>query len=199
MSPGPYFHIGGDESHVTKKSDYILFIEKVEKIVRKHGKRMIGWNEIAQAKIDPNTIAQLWSNPKDAETAAANGSKIIMSPANKAYLDMQYDSLTKFGLHWAAYIPVDAGYNWDPATLVENLPKESILGIEAPLWSETISNGPELEYLAFPRVIGYAELGWSKSEHLNWDDYKVRLAQQAPYLESMQVNYYPSNLVDWKK
>ncbi len=199
MSPGPYFHIGGDESHVTKKSDYILFIEKVEKIVQKHGKRMVGWNEIAQAKIDPSTIAQLWSNPKDAENAAANGSKIIMSPAHKAYLDMQYDSLTKFGLHWASYIPVDVGYNWDPETIVENLPKESILGIEAPLWSETISNIAELEYLAFPRLIGYAELGWSTTEHLNWEDYKERLAKQAAYLEKMNINYYPSKLIDWKK
>jgi hexosaminidase len=112
---------------------------------------------------------------------------------------MQYDSLSKFGLHWAAYIPVDSGYNWDPETYVEGLPKESIMGIEAPLWSETISNSAELEYLAFPRLIGYAELGWSPSEHLNWEDYKERLAKQVPYLEKMNINYYPSKLIDWKK
>ena len=38
LTPGPYIHIGGDESHVTKKSDYLYFVEKVEKIVLKHGK-----------------------------------------------------------------------------------------------------------------------------------------------------------------
>lgn len=112
---------------------------------------------------------------------------------------MQYDSLSKFGLHWAAYIPVDAAYQWDPETHVEGLPKESILGIEAPLWSETISNSEELEYLAFPRVIGIAELGWSPAEHLNWEDYKVRLAKQVPYLDNMDIKYYPSELVDWEK
>nr|WP_262917807.1 beta-N-acetylhexosaminidase [Muricauda sp. F6463D] len=199
MTPGPYFHIGGDESHVTKKSDYIHFVEKVEKIVQKHGKRMIGWNEIAQADISSNAIAQLWSEPKDALKAAKNGSKIIISPAEKAYLDMQYDSISEYGLHWAGFIPVDLGYQWNPETYVEGLSKEHILGIEAPLWSETISNSAELEYLAFPRVIGYAELGWSQSEHLNWDEYKVRLALQVPYLEAMQINYYPSKLVDWNK
>lgn len=199
ISPSPYFHIGGDESHVTKKPDYIHFVEKVEKIVQKHGKRMVGWNEIAQAKIDPSTVAQLWNEPHNAIKAADNGSKIILSPANKTYLDMQYDSLSKFGLHWAAYIPVDAAYQWDPETHVEGLPKESILGIEAPLWSETISNSEELEYLAFPRVIGIAELGWSPAEHLNWEDYKVRLAKQVPYLDNMDIKYYPSELVDWEK
>ncbi|SDQ58089.1 beta-N-acetylhexosaminidase [Flagellimonas zhangzhouensis] len=199
MSPSPYFHIGGDESHVTKKSDYILFVEKVEKIVQKHGKIMIGWDEIAQAKIDGSSIVQLWNEPEHALKAAENGSKIIISPAKKAYLDMQYDSISEYGLHWAAYIPVDVGYQWDPETYVEGLPKENILGIEAPLWSETISNSAELEYLAFPRAIGYAELGWTSSEQLNWDDYKERLAKQVPYLEKMNVNYYPSKLIDWKK
>lgn len=199
MSPGPYFHIGGDESHVTKKPDYILFVEKVEKIVQKHGKRMMGWNEIAQAKIDPSTIAQLWNEPHNAIKAAENGSKIILSPADRTYLDMQYDSLSKFGLHWAAYIPVDAAYNWNPEIYVEGLPKESILGIEAPLWSETVSNSEEMEYLAFPRVIGIGELGWSPSEHLDWDDYKNRLAKQVPYLEKMNINYYPTKLVNWEK
>jgi len=199
MTPGPYFHIGGDESHVTKKSDYIYFVEKVEEIVQKHNKRMIGWNEIAQAEINSNSIAQLWNEPENALKAAENGSKIIISPAKKAYLDMQYDSISEYGLHWAGYIPVDVGYKWDPETYVEGISKESILGIEAPLWSETISNSAELEYLAFPRIIGYAELGWSISEHLNWEDYKERLAAQVPYLEAMQINYYPTKLVDWEK
>ncbi len=199
MTPGPYFHIGGDESHVTKKSDYIHFVEKVEKIVQKHGKRMIGWNEIAQANISSNAIAQLWNEPENALKAAENGSKIIISPAKKAYLDMQYDSISAYGLHWAGYIPVDVGYKWNPETYVEGLPKESILGIEAPLWSETISNSSELEYLAFPRLIGYAELSWSASEHLDWEEYRERLAAQVPYMEAMQINYYPTKLVDWKK
>ena len=124
--------------------------------------------------------------------------KIIMSPAKKAYLDMEYDSLSKHGLHWAAYIPVDTAYIWTPEKF-GGIPKENILGIEAPLWSETISNIEELEYLAFPRIIGYSELSWSTKENRNWEDYKVRLANQAPFLDRMNVKYYPSKLIDWKK
>ncbi|WP_420602402.1 family 20 glycosylhydrolase [Flagellimonas sp.] len=199
ISPSPYFHIGGDESHVTKKKDYLHFVEKVEKIVQKHGKQAMGWNEIAQAKIDPSTVAQLWNEPHNAIKAAEGGSKILLSPAKKAYLDMQYDSLSKYGLHWAAYIPVDTAYMWSPEKHVPEISKESILGIEAPLWSETISNSAELEYLAFPRAIGYAELGWSTDENRNWEDYKERLAQQVPYLTRMNVSYYPSPLIDWEK
>lgn len=198
ISPSPYFHIGGDESHVTKKKDYIYFVERVEKIVNKHGKRMIGWDEVAQAKLESSSIAQFWNSKENAALAAEKGMQVLLSPAKKAYLDMQYDPLSKHGLHWAAYIPVDTAYVWTPETY-SGIPKENILGIEAPLWSETISTVSELEYLAFPRAIGYSELSWSTVENRSWEDYKERLARQASFLERMNVNYYPSGLIDWKK
>lgn len=198
ITPGPYFHIGGDESHVTKKNDYIHFVEKVEKIVQKHGKKMIGWDEIASAEVDSSSISQYWSSGDNAQKAVKRGMKIILSPAKRAYLDMQYDTLSKHGLHWAAYIPVDSAYVWTPEEY-EGIPMENILGVEAPLWSETISNMGELEYLAFPRVIGYSELSWTSKENRNWENYKLRLANQAPYLDRMDVKYYASPLIDWKK
>ena len=199
ITPGPYFHIGGDESHVTKKKDYIHFVAKVEKIVQKHGKIMIGWDEITQSSIDSTTIAQHWSEEKNAIKAVKNGLKVILSPAKRAYLDMQYDKKSKYGLHWAAYIPVDTAYQWIPEMHIEGVPKESILGIEAPLWSETISNNEELEYLAYPRLIGYAELGWTSKENLDWEHYKKRLKAQQYFLESKDIKYYPTKLIDWKK
>ncbi|MDT0608276.1 family 20 glycosylhydrolase [Croceitalea rosinachiae] len=198
MSPGPYFHIGGDESHVTKKNDYKYFVERVEKIVQKHGKRMIGWDEVATADIDSTSITQFWNSEDNARSAVKKGMQVILSPAKKAYLDMQYDPLSKYGLHWAAYIPVDSAYVWTPETY-SGIDNENILGVEAPLWSETISNSSELEYLAFPRAIGYSELSWSTEENRDWENYKVRLAKQAPFLERMNVNYYPSKLIDWEK
>jgi len=198
ITPGPYFHIGGDESHVTKKNDYIYFVERIEKIVQKYGKRMIGWDEIGQTDINSTSIAQFWSSKENAISAVEKGMKIIMSPAKKAYLDMQYDSLSKHGLHWAAYIPTDTAYNWSPENY-EGIPIKNILGIEAPLWSETISTISELEYLAFPRAIGYSELSWTPEENRDWEHYKLRLANQAPYLDRMNVRYYPSPLIDWKE
>lgn len=196
ITPGPYFHIGGDESHVTKKEDYIYFVERAQKIVAKYGKRMIGWDEVATADIGASSVTQWWNSRKNAELGIAQGTQLILSPANKAYLDMKYDESSNHGLDWAALIPVDTAYNWYPEDLID---KEHILGIEAPLWSETITNISELEYLAFPRVIGYAELGWTSKENRNWDDYKIRLAHQTPFLEKNNVSFYRSPLIDWER
>ena len=198
LTPGPYFHIGGDEADVTKKKDYIAFINRFKEIVRSNGKVMIGWEEVAQAAIDSNSIAQFWKNPELAERAAEKRARLIMSPSKKAYIDMSYDSTTKLGLHWAAYIEVDSAYMWSPETQLPNVGKESILGVEAPLWTETITNIDEIEFMAFPRIPGYAEIGWSPSESRNWDEYKVRLGKHGPRLSAMKVDYYRSKLVPWE-
>jgi hexosaminidase len=197
MSPGPYFHIGGDESHVTKVEDYIPFINRVQDIVTAHGKQVIGWDEIALSSLKPNSIAQWWANVSNAQKAVSQGAKVLMSPAVKAYLDMQYDSTSPLGLHWAAYIEVDEAYKWDPATMVPGIGKESIIGIEGALWTETITNLDEIEYMVFPRLPGYAEIGWTPASMRNWDEYKYRLAKQAEYFKAMDINYYPSKRVPW--
>lgn len=199
MTPGPYFHAGGDESLVTEKKDFNYFISKVDKIVKKYDKRMIGWDEIVHADIDTTAIAQFWSNEENAKLAVEKGLKVILSPGKKAYLDMKYDTLSKHGLHWAGYIPVDTAYNWIPEKYIKGVGKENILGVEAPLWSETITNMEQLEYLAFPRMIGHAELGWSTEENRDWEDYRRRLGNQTPFLDRMNVKYYPSKLIDWKE
>jgi len=199
ITPGPYLHIGGDESHVTKLEDYIPFVNKVQAIVGATGKKVIGWDEIALTTLQPNTFVQFWAKAENAQKGVKQGAKVIMSPAANAYLDMQYDATTKLGLHWAGYVEVDKGYNWDPATLVPGIGKENILGIEAPLWSETITNMKEIEYMFFPRLPGYAEIGWSAPADRSWDEYKVRLGMQDERFKALQINYYPSKFVPWSK
>jgi hexosaminidase len=198
LTPGPYIHLGGDESHATKKEDYIPFVERVQEIAIKHGKQMIGWEEIAQAKLKPSTIVQYWSNAEHAKEAVKKGAKIIMSPATKVYLDMKYDKSTKLGLEWAARIEIDSSYNWTVSKRVKGITKENILGIEAPLWTETLTNMDEVEYLLFPRLLSVAELGWSPETGRSWDEYKNRLAKQAARFKAMKVDYYPSTQVPWE-
>ena len=197
LTPGPYFHIGGDESLVTKPADYTYFIERVVPIVRKYGKTPIGWDEVATADLDSDVVAQFWAEEENAEKAVEQGMKVLMSPAKKAYLDMQYDSISRFGLHWAAYIPVDSAYTWTLSGYSEAVPEDHILGIEAPLWSETISTIGELEYLALPRLPGYAELGWSAPTNPSWEEYRGRLARQLDYFRRMDIQFYPSQRVPW--
>ena len=199
ITPGEYIHIGGDESNATRKKDYIKFVNRVQEIVNAHGKKMMGWADISAANLKENTIAQFWHTRTQTALDAVNQNvKIIMSPATRAYMDIQYDSICPLGLHWAGYTEVDDAYDWSLESNVKGISKKDIIGIEAPLWTETVETIDDIEYLVFPRLPGYAELGWSNHSDKSWEEYKVRLGKQKSRFEFMGINYYPSALVPWE-
>ncbi|HLY28260.1 MAG TPA: beta-N-acetylhexosaminidase [Aggregatilineales bacterium] len=197
-TPGAYFHIGGDETKSTAPADYVKFIERVQPIVEQYGKQMVGWEEIANAKLASGAIVQHWNLQPDALTkAVAQGAKVIMSPAAHAYLDIKYDPSTPLGQDWAGHVSVEAAYEWDPATLVSRVKESDILGVEAALWTETIQTLDDIEFMTFPRVLGIAEIAWSAAEGRSWEEYKGRLAQHGERLSAMGVKFYRAPEVPW--
>ncbi|MEJ4088905.1 beta-N-acetylhexosaminidase [Galbibacter orientalis] len=199
ITPGPYIHIGGDESHSTELEDYIPFVTRVQDMVYKYGKTPIGWDEIRHAKLKKASIVQFWANKENAKAAVKQGVKVLMSPSARSYMDMKYDSITPLGLQWAGLINVKKAYNWNPATLVDSISKKDIIGVEAPLWAETIETMEDIEYMTFPRLLGYAEISWSPDSLRNWETYKLRLAKQYKDLKLKNVNLYESKMVPWEK
>ncbi len=198
LTPGPYIHIGGDEVFSPSHSDYASFITRVQNIVQSYGKRMIGWEEIARSPLSSSSIAQHWNNAELARTAVKQGVKVIMSPAPKAYMDMMYNYSTRLGQTWAGFIDVKDAYGWDPVTRLSGIAESDVLGVEAPLWTETIQTIDDIEHMVFPRLPGYAEIGWSLKDGKSWDEYAVRLGAHGPRWKALDINYYPSPQVRWK-
>jgi hexosaminidase len=197
LTPGAYIHIGGDEVEELTDAQYRRFIERVQGIVQKYGKRMIGWGEIAPADLRPTFIVQHWK-PDSSRVAVQKGAEVILSPATHVYLDMKYDSTTALGLSWAGYNDVRDAYAWEPATLLDGVPEDAVLGVEAPLWSETLETIEEVEYMAFPRLAGVAEIGWSPAAERQWEEYRLRLGAQARRWSALGVNFHRSPLVPWQ-
>jgi hexosaminidase len=197
LTPGPYFHIGGDEVQTLTREQYRGFVERVQRIVRAHGKEMIGWGEIAPANLVPTTIVQNWKTDSSA-IHVARGGKVILSPGKRLYLDMKYDSSTVLGLRWAGLIDLQTAYDWDPATYLSGVPESAILGVEAPLWAETVVTRTDYEYMAFPRLVAVAEVGWT-SQARRWADFRLRLGAQGARLAALGVNFYRSPQVPWSR
>ncbi|MGV9772559.1 family 20 glycosylhydrolase [Streptosporangium sp. NPDC003464] len=200
LTPGPYLHIGGDEAHATTDADYATFMNRVLPIVAKYGKRAVGWNEVTKVGPPVSTVPQYWgtgtANTSLAQ-AVQRGNKVVMSPANKTYMDMKYNASTPIGLTWAGYIEVRTAYDWDPAAYVTGVPEAAVLGVEAPLWSETVRTLKDIEFMAFPRVAAVAEVGWSPQAARDWTGFRGRLAAQGPRWDILGVNYYASQQIPW--
>jgi hexosaminidase len=202
ITVGPYLHIGGDEAHATSPADYVTFENKVLPLVAKYGKIAYGWHEITQSPAATSAVAQFWgTGPRDPALAAsvARGTKVVMSPANQTYLDQKYDENTPLGQDWAGLIEVDTAYGWDPATRVAGVPDSAVLGIEAPLWSETLRTMNDIEYMAFPRMAALAELGWSPAATHDWTSFRDRLGQYGTRWRLQKVNFYHSPEIDWSE
>jgi hexosaminidase len=198
LTPGPWIHIGGDEAASTPHEDYLAFIRRIQEIVRAAGKTLVGWEEIVQADLDPSSVAQAWRGDFY-QRMGQLGVKAILSPAKRAYLDMKYNPATVLGLSWCGYVEVKDAYDWEPLEVLPGSREENILGVEGPLWSETVHTLADVESLAFPRLTGLAEAAWCAPGTRDWEDYRARLAQHGPRLSAMGINFHRSEQVDWEK
>lgn len=220
MTPGPYFHVGGDEVEELTHDEYVAFVERVQQIVAGHGKTLVGWDEVASADLNPGSRVQLWRplwrGDNDAgldsaraaaaaalrarvDLAIASDVRFIISPADRIYLDMKYDTSTVLGLTWAGVNDVRDAYDWDVSDVFAGIPEHAVAGVEAPIWTESISSIHDVEYMAFPRLPGVAELAWSRSADRQWSTYRYRLAGHGPRWTVLGVNYRRAPEIPWEQ
>ncbi|GAA0385089.1 beta-N-acetylhexosaminidase [Acrocarpospora corrugata] len=202
LTPGPYLHVGGDEASATSAAQYATFMNRVQPLVTARNKTVMGWHQIGASAVQhsANRVVQYWGTGTSdslVTTAVSRGAKVVMSPANKAYLDMKYTSATPIGLSWAGLIEVQTAYEWNPGTHVSGVPATAVLGVEAPMWTETIVTEEHIEFMAFPRLPAIAELGWSPWSTHDWTAFRARLAVQGPRWTIMGIDFYRSPQITW--
>ncbi len=201
-TPGDEVHLGGDEVRELPPTDYARFVARAQAIVRRHGKRFVGWDEVAEVDLAPGATVQVW-RPQLASTGQAvrravdAGARVVLSPSDRIYLDMKADSSMVLGLTWAGLNGVRDAYDWEPVGMVEGVPETAIRGVEAPLWTETVGTVRDVEFMAFPRLAGVAEVGWSPRAGRSWDEYRLRLAQHGPRWTALGVSFFRSPEVPW--
>lgn len=200
LTPGPYVHIGGDEAQSTTDADYKRFFTRVLPMVEDNGKRALGWHEYAKAGPPKSAVVQYWRIEQEesgTRAAAANGNKVLMSPANKTYLDMKYSPNDPWGNKWAGPVGVRTSYDWDPARFLSGVGEGSVVGVEAPLWTELVETEDDIERMAFPRIPAIAEVGWTAQANRSWQAFSGRLAEQGERLSVQGIAFHRSPEVPW--
>nr|WP_312877425.1 beta-N-acetylhexosaminidase [Micromonospora profundi] len=200
ITPGRLLHIGGDEAFKVKGELYTGFVERVQRIVAELGKTVVGWHQVAPAAHVDGRVLQWWgTNGEDPTTADAvrRGARLVISPGNHAYLDMKYAPDTPIGHDWAGLIDVRKAYDWDPGTHVADVPEEAVLGVEAPLWTESVTSLAEIELLLLPRLPAIAELGWSPRATHDWAGFRSRLAGHGPRWATAGITFHAAPEIPW--
>lgn len=208
LFPSNYIHIGGDEcpKNSWKKSAFCqqliqekklkgehelqsYFIQRMEKYVNSKGKKIIGWDEILEGGLAENATVMSWRGEKGGIEAAKAKHNVIMTPAGWCYFDHSQtkneDSVTI-----GNFLPLEKVYSYEP------IPKELssdeakyILGAQANVWTEYITNPSKVEYMIFPRMSALSEVLWSSKEQRNWKSFEQRLTTQFKRYELWNSNY----------
>lgn len=154
----------------------------------------------ATVLVEAGTVLQYWDTRPDPEPflrAAQAGARFVMSPADKAYLDMKYTPEHPLGQQWAAFVELHDSYDWDPATLIEGLPESAIEGVSAAVWTETLLNRDHLFSMLLPRLAAVAEAAWSQPGAKDWESFRGRIAVEAGAWRRDGASYHPTPQIDW--
>ncbi len=214
LFPSAYIHIGGDESPKENwkrcekcqqrikdehlKDEHALqsyFIQRIEKYLNSKGRMVIGWDEILEGGLAPNATVMSWRGEKGGIAAAKQQHDVIMTPGSHVYFDHSQikndDSLT-FG----GFTPFEKVYSYEPVPKVITGENEKfILGAQANVWTEYITNTSKLEYQVFPRISALSEVLWSGKESRNWNKFSKKMSAQQQRYKLWNINYCKKAIV----
>ncbi|MEQ1677915.1 MAG: family 20 glycosylhydrolase, partial [Chitinophagaceae bacterium] len=165
------------------------FIQRIEKYLNNKGRTLIGWDEILEGGLAPNAIVMSWRGEDGGVIAAQQKHEVIMTPGNPVYFDHTQseneDSVTIGGFN-----PLEKVYAYEPipAKLTE-YESRFVLGAQANMWTEYMTNPSKVEYMLFPRMAALSEVLWSKKENKNWEAFQQKLPAQFQRYDLWKANY----------
>ena len=127
-----------------------------------------------------------WKEKNQIEAPFGKGEDMVMSNRYQTYLNLKY-----------AISPLRFFYNWDP--IPDSLSQEfynSVIGVEAPIWTEPIPTYEILGTHIFPRLFATAEVSWSQKHQKDYKDFKQRIPNMLTYLDMVEMPYLSIKDVD---
>jgi hexosaminidase len=210
LFPSEYIHIGGDECPKTRweecefcqariadenlKNEQELqsyFVHRIEEFLNRHGRSIIGWDEIMEGGLAPGATVMSWQGEKGGIQAAKMGHNVIMTPVSHLYFDYYQTDPEGEPLAIGHFLPLEKVYSYHPVpdTLTSEEAK-FIIGAQGNLWSEYIKTPGHAEYMVFPRAVALSEILWTPVENKNYNDFLQRLDVHKRRLNVLDVNYF---------
>lgn len=207
--PSEYIHIGGDEADKTNwrscpkcqtrisneglaDEDALqsYFIQRIERFLNAHGRKIIGWDEILEGGLAPNATVMSWRGEQGGIEAAKMGHHVVMTPGSHCYFDHYQGDPAIEPLAIGGNTTLKKVYNYEPIP-AELTAEEGqlVLGAQANVWTEYMSTPSHVEYMVFPRLAAMAEVVWSPKENRNWADFSRKMEHHYRRYERLGISY----------
>ena len=214
--PSEYIHLGGDECPKVrwkecpkcqakinelglKSDDHSSAEEKLQNHVMKHatetlakhGRKMIGWDEIIEGGLFPGATVMAWRGADAAAESALQGHDAILTPTANCYFDYYQTRDTKDEpIAIGGYLPIEKVYSLEPVSPKLNAEQaKHIIGAQANLWTEYIPTYSQVEYMELPRLAAICEVQWTQPSQKDYEYFTKRLPQLIAQYDNEGYNY----------
>jgi len=213
LFPSTYIHVGGDEAikdqwqasptvQAKMRSLGITdenalqgwFIGRIGQYLEKHGRKLIGWDEILEGdNLPADATVMSWRGTDGAIKAALLGHDVVMSPSPDLYLDHVQGDLAD---EYAGRLGVESlqnvyGFQAVPGVLNATQAKH-VLGVQANVWTEHMPTMAHVLHAVFPRLDALSEVSWSPAAGNDWHGFLERLPAQLARYRAQHVRYADS-------
>jgi hexosaminidase len=207
LFPSTMIHVGGDEAVKDQwKADPRIqarikelglrdenalqgwLVKRIGDYLHAHGRRLIGWDEIMEGGVDPSAAVMSWRGISGAVTAAQGGHDTVLSPAPILYFDNVQSEGGEGQPGRGTMVTLADVYAFDPAPATLTADQQHhILGLQGNLWTEHVRGDTRAAYMAFPRALAVAELGWSPAAPHDFLGFAARAALQMERLRRLGI------------
>jgi hexosaminidase len=212
LFPSEYIHVGGDEAVKTQWQNSAevqkmindlgvadenelqsYFIRQMGNYLRKHGRSLVGWDEIMEGGVAEGAVVMSWRGIEGGTAAAKQGHDVVMAPNEYTYLDYYQSKNTDAEpLAIGGYLPLSKVYAYDPVPAeLDHEAAGHILGVQGQIWTEYIAGPDQVEYMAFPRLCALSEVAWTPKSARDYRDFSMRLPAHLKRLDARNVKYRP--------
>jgi len=215
LFPSKYVHIGCDEvgSHygqdcpacqkrMTEENLHDVhglknyFTKRIEAFLIKKNKKVIGWEEMADADLDKSTTVMGWLGIARGVEAANQGYDVVMAPLTYVYLDYYQSRHEMEPYAWDMYLnSLKRVYQFEPIPVeIAKENRKHIIGVNAPLWQYLFHSTEQTEHMLLPRLSAVAEISWSEQQDKEWGEFCKRVAVQCDRYKALGYYYAESSM-----
>lgn len=215
LFPSSFVHIGGDEARYARwnkcencqarmKKEGLKTPQqlqgwattRIEKILEKHDKQILGWAEILECGVSSRAGIMAWHKPHHAVEGAKNGNPVVSSLVRHTYFDTPESRLEGEPpcATWTAPVSLAKAYNWHPTPkeLIGTPYEKNVLGGNGCIWTDqflhkeailadrpgegTRRSERYVDYLSLPRMAALAEVNWTDQGKRDFTDFQRRMS-----------------------
>ena len=206
--PSEYIHVGGDEAAKKSWDDCPLcqrkmkelgcdknglqayLISRIGNFLGKHGRQLVGWDEVIAGNLSKNTTVMVWRGTNYAHEAIKHGYNVVLSPGAYCYLDGYQDAPFTQPEAIGGYLPLQKVYGYVPGEDLPDNERAGITGVQGNLWCEYVPTQQHAEYMLYPRALAIAEIGWNGTPTKNYADFHRRALAQTETMRKEGVNAF---------